>query len=54
MLLLKVMDDIKYIKITSTIFNVYMKDILNIIFNHQQCVPAELGLVLIQIITLHH
>ena len=50
MLLLK----IKYIKITSRIFNVYMNIILNISFNHQQCVPAEFDLVLIEIITLHH
>ena len=44
---------LKYIKITSRIFNVYMKDILNISFNHQQCITVEVGIVLIENTTLH-
>ena len=49
---------IKYLKVTSRIFNVNTKHILNIIFqsstiHNQQCVTEELGLGIIESVIFH-
>ena len=41
------------LKLHRWLFNVYMNNILNISFNHQQCITVEVGIVLIENTTLH-